>query len=116
MIRYSSDITTTYLMKFENPHQFYNARLEITRLDVPVSSLEMLGDLVEDIMSYNVPIQYHPPIVSFPETLPNRKRKSSANSVTAYPHGSSGTGTDGSGHKEKRRHVRIKDEDVLMRA
>jgi hypothetical protein len=68
--RYSANITKKYLMKFEKPYEYTDARIEITRLETPLDDLESLGDLIEDILLHNVPIQYHLPIAqSRTETL-----------------------------------------------
>jgi hypothetical protein len=66
-------------MNFQNPYKCYNSRLEITQLETSVNSLEKIGDVIEDILLHQVPVQYHLPITPTPITLtpikPSRKRK-----------------------------------------
>ena len=56
-------------MNFQNPYKFYNSRLEITQLETPVNSLEKIGDVIEDILLHQVPVQYHLPITPTSITL-----------------------------------------------
>jgi hypothetical protein len=63
-------------MKFERPHEFHDDRLEITRLEVPIyNKLDQIGDVIEDLLRHDIPIQCHPPLASFPEDTPKRKRE-----------------------------------------
>src|SRR3954452_25088021 len=61
LYRYSANVSKKYLMKFENPYLSYNVQLEITQLETPLGDLDGLGKLIEDILLYDVPIQYHLP-------------------------------------------------------
>jgi hypothetical protein len=107
LTRYSADISTTFLKKFDEPYIFHDARyvmsgmpkctsfvevlgitlltrscrLEITQTEVPFNDLEKMGNIIEEILLHNVPMQYHPPTSSLISNAaaPSLKRKALGN-------------------------------------